>query len=123
MLALLVVAWPASAVVVLLCELLVAEANRTKPNTFDQEVVHNVTLLTVVLVLGLSCRDIATRTIFEAMFRNMRPGGIHASNDPKDNARSLEPQSKVQYTKAPRSSGSSQMFLTTKTCCLTKVEK
>jgi hypothetical protein len=61
-----------------ICKPYMTKANRAKPNTFDQEVVHNATLLTVVLVLGLSCRDIATRTIFEAMFRNMRPGGIHA---------------------------------------------
>ena len=78
MFAMLDVACPANAVIVLLFELLVAKANRTKPNTFDQEVVHNATLLTVVLVLGLSCKDIATRTTFEAMVRNMRPGGIHA---------------------------------------------
>jgi hypothetical protein len=66
------VACSASAIIVLLFKLLFAEANRTKPNTFDQVVDHNATLLTAFLLRGLSCRTIATRTVFKAMVRNFR---------------------------------------------------
>jgi hypothetical protein len=72
------VACSAGAIIALLFELLVAEANCTKPNTFDQVVDHNATLLTAVLLRGLGCRFIATRTVFEAMVRNFRPGRHHA---------------------------------------------
>ena len=53
------------------------KANRTKPSTLDQKVIHNVAHLTGLLVVGPNCLDEAVVNIFGAKAKRLNQKLCH----------------------------------------------
>ena len=53
------------------------KANRTKPNTLDQKVIHNEAPLTSLLVVGPNCLDEAVVNIFGTKARRLNQKLCH----------------------------------------------